>query len=76
MRDHIMCGSSTLEGAVVVSRGNVTVIRADLPTPDAVIVRCPNGRTYLVADHRLSDELIYRYAAEAPTLNGGGIALG
>lgn len=45
-----------------------TIIRADLPTPDAVIVRTAAGELVVVADTRLSDAHVQGLAREAPHL--------
>lgn len=48
-----------------------TIIRAQLPTPDAVIVRKPDGRLYVVADVSLSDQRVKDLALEAPHVRDG-----
>lgn len=47
-----------------------TIIRACLPTPDAVIVRDAGG-VYVVADVSLSDERVDEIAREAPHVRDG-----
>ena len=42
-----------------------TVIRANLPTPDAVIVRQPDGSLYVVADHTVPAERVDELKREA-----------
>ena len=48
-----------------------TVIRVALPYPDAVIVRKPDGRLYVVADHAVPDERVADLAREAPHVRDG-----
>ena len=48
-----------------------TIIKADLPYPDAVIVREPDGTLYVVAHESWSDEDIARCVREAPHLRNG-----
>lgn len=48
-----------------------TIIRADLPKPDAVIVRRPDGSLYVIADTRLSDARVEECAREAPHCRDG-----
>ncbi len=50
---------------------SLVVIRADLPTPDAVIVRRPDGGFVIVADTSLDEHLVEQLSAEAPTLKNG-----
>lgn len=52
-----------------------TVIRAALPTPDAVIVREANGDLFVVADESLSDEYVATLVHEAPHVRDCGRAL-
>lgn len=47
------------------------VIRAHLPTPDAVIVRCPSGETVVVADPRVDEQFVQRCLLEAPHVRDG-----
>lgn len=47
------------------------VIRADLPTPDAVIVRQPSGETVVVADPRVDEQFVQRCLLEAPHVRDG-----
>lgn len=41
------------------------MIRANLPTPDAVIVRQPDGSLYVVADHTVPAERVDELKREA-----------
>lgn len=52
-----------------------TVIRAALPTPDAVIVREANGDLFVVADQSLPDDYVQTLVNEAPHLRDCGRAL-
>lgn len=53
-----------------------TIIRAELPTPDAVIVRTVGGELLLVADTRLSDARVDELAREAPHVRDCARAIG
>lgn len=48
-----------------------TIIRAELPTPDAVIVRTAAGELLVVADTSLSDARVQELAREAPHCRSG-----
>lgn len=48
-----------------------TVIRTDLPTPDAVIVRQPCGELVVVADPRVPDSFVETLMLEAPHCRDG-----
>lgn len=48
-----------------------TVIRTDLPTPDAVIVRKQTGELVVVVDHRVEDWRLAQYLREAPHCRNG-----
>lgn len=48
-----------------------TVIRAKLNNPDAVIVRCPGGELFVVADYRLDEQRVRALAYEAPHCRDG-----
>jgi hypothetical protein len=52
-----------------------TIIRAQLPTPDAVIVRTAGGELLVVADLRLSDAQVDELAREAPHVRDCGRAI-
>lgn len=47
------------------------VIRADLPSPDAVIVRQPTGELVVVADHRVNEQFVQQLVREAPHVRDG-----
>lgn len=53
-----------------------TIIRTELPTPDAVIVRTAAGELLIVADTRLSDEHVQALALEAPHVRDCSRAIG
>ena len=48
-----------------------TIIRAALPTPDAVIVRSCDGGLYVVVDHSVPDHTVQTLLREAPHCRDG-----
>lgn len=47
------------------------VLRAELPFPDIIVVRDPNGPTILIADFRLDDDRVAQALADLPDILEG-----